>query len=411
MDYIKVLWVDDQDFEEIENQAYDKGIDITHVHSWIEAEPFLQGFRFDDWSAIILDCYCCMYPNGQEDRKFLQKALERLTQLRNGRILPWYVLSRGTDQDFLSIIDNQLSEERNLWDSDWDKVYYSKKTEDYSILFDRILKMSLHLPNYKVRYRFKEVFDLIGIEELFSKQVEDIMFPVLKSLLCPEEKNNFTPLFYYNQLRQAVECFFRSCNDRGLLPDALIKTKTGVNLSLSSHYLSGHNADMPDGSIVRYGNKGESVFPASISKVVWDILTLANIQSHTVDLTDKEKKQVEEYLSDTTTGQYVIYSMAMGLCSVFVWYKTYLLDGHLDPVKNREKCVCLQNNKQNLDDQVEYEGIVETDEDGIIHCGIYLIQTKLSFLMGKTIKVTKSDNNINELTNQKYSRFVVKYKC
>ena len=106
MKLIKVLWVDDQDYKEIENQAYDKGIDITHVHSWIEAEPLLQGFRFDDWSAIILDCYCCMYPEGPEDHKFLQKALERLSQFRNGRILPWYILSRGTDDDFFSIIDN-----------------------------------------------------------------------------------------------------------------------------------------------------------------------------------------------------------------------------------------------------------------------------------------------------------------
>lgn len=408
MKLIKVLWVDDEDFKEIENQAYDKGIDITHVQSWIEAEPLLQGFRFDDWSAIILDCYCCMYPKGPEDHKFLQKALERLSQFRNGRILPWYILSRGTDDDFFSIIDNQLSEERNLWDSDWEKVYYSKIPEDYSVLFDRILKMSEHLPNYKVRYRFKDVFDLIGIEELFSKQVEDIMFPVLKSLLCPEEKNNFTPILFYNQLRQAIECFFRSCNNLGLLPDALVKTKTGVNLSLSSHYLSGHNAEMSDGLSYRYGNKGESVFPASISKVIRDILKLANIESHTVDLTDKEKKQVEEYLSDTVTGQYVIYSMAMGLCSVFVWYKSYLLDGHLDPRKNIEKCVCFQ--KQNKDVQVEYEGTVETDEDGNIHCGCYLIQPKLSNLMGKTIKVIKSDNNKNELTNQRYSRIVVKYK-
>ena len=30
--------------------------------------------------------------------------------------------------------------------------------------------------------------------------------------------------------------------------------------------------------------------------------------------------------------------------------------------------------------------------------------------MGKTIKVIKSDNNKNKLTNQRYSRIVVKYK-
>lgn len=55
---IKVLWIDDQNFEQLENNAAAQGIDITHVFSWADAVPLLQGWKFDEWSAIIFDCYC-----------------------------------------------------------------------------------------------------------------------------------------------------------------------------------------------------------------------------------------------------------------------------------------------------------------------------------------------------------------
>lgn len=409
MNLIKVLWVDDQDFEEIENAAYEKGIDITHVRSFSEAEPFLQGFRFDDWSAIILDCYCSMRPNDSEDHKFLRKALDKLSEIRKGRLLPWYVMSRGTDQDFSTIIDNQLSEDRNLWDGDWEKIYYSKTPEDYSILFDRIVSMAQNLPNYKVRYKFKEVFNIIGIEELFYKQLEDIMFPVLKSLICPDEKDMPTPLYHYNQLRQAVECLFRSFNKMGLLPNDLVFTKTGVNLSLSSHYLSGNDAILADGSLYRYGEKGESIYPKSISKIVWDILTIANIESHTVDLNDDEKKQIEEYLSDAIGGKYVIYSMTMGLCSVLIWYKSFLLDEHFDKNKYIEKCKHIIKTEEQRNEYEDKIMPVTFDENGVAHCGLCLLPIKRGRTPeGLNIKLKDVQLNTDSSTKNIYP-FFAKY--
>lgn len=344
MDTIKVLWVDDQNFEQIENIAEHYGIDITHVYSWEEAKPYLQGFRFDDWSAIILDCYCKMYPNGPDDRKFLRKVFDQLSTFSEGRLLPWYVLSGGTDQGFLSIIDNQLSEDREIWDSNWEKVYYSKLSGDYKDLLKNIQSMAPQLPNYKVRHRFKDVFSMIEIEKLFSPQLGDIMFPILKALYYPETINSVSLVSYYNQLRKAAECLFRSCHKMGLLPDEFVETKHGVNLSLSSHYLAGNRANCQDGYF-RYGEEGDRVFPESIAKIIKDVLSIANTQSHTVDLNDEEKKQIEDYFSDYNSGQYVIFSMAMGLCSVFVWYKQFMMT-HSDIDENKSKCRFVQLNDE-----------------------------------------------------------------
>ena len=408
MDKIKVLWVDDQDFEQIENIADKYDIDITHVYSWEEAIPYLKGIRFDDWSAIILDCYCCMYPNGPEDKKFLRKVFNHLTTLSEGRLLPWYILSQGTGDGFLSIIDNQLTEERELWDGNWEKIYYSKTSpKDYLELLKNIHTMAPELPNYKVRHRFKDVFSMIGIEELFSSQLPDIMFPVLKALYYPGSINSLSLVGYYNQLRKAVECLFRSCHKMGLLPDVFIDPKSGVNLSLSSHYLAGNHANWHDErNYYRYGEENERVFSEAIAKVIKDILYIANIESHTVDLSNEEKKQIEEYLSDPSSGKYVIYSMALGLCSVFVWYKAYLLE-HLDPQKNKEKCKFISNNNNTLVNP-NYEGqemIVEVDEYNNVHCGECQLHDSAARYKGCVVRIYNVKNNTQKNGYPYYAQY------
>lgn len=421
MDTIKVLWVDDQNFEQIENIADRYGIDITHVYSWEEAKPYLQGFRFDDWSAIILDCYCTMYPNGLPDKKFLRKVFDQLASISEGRLLPWYVLSAGTDQGFLSIIDNQLSEDREVWDGNWKKVYYSKLSGDYKELLKNIQTMAPQLPNYKVRHRFMDVFSVIETKELFSPQLGDIMLPVLKALYYPQSINSVSLISYYNQLRKAVEFLFRSCYQKGLLPKDFIETKHGVNLILSSLYLAGKPADYKNG-YYRFGQENERVLPVAIEKIIKDILFIANTQSHTIDLNDEEKRQIEEYLSDYNSGQYVIFSMAMGLCSVFVWYNQYLLS-HSDKEENKLKCVfCLKENQQTTNDIQEgdtnginsksfermedYEGsefTIDVDEEEIAHCGKCVLRSqKAKYQKGVRVVLSDIKLNIFEESKNKY---------
>lgn len=421
MDTIKVLWVDDQNFEQIENIADRYGIDITHVYSWEEAKSYLQGFRFDDWSAIILDCYCTMYPNGLPDKKFLRKVFDQLSIISEGRLLPWYVLSAGTDQGFLSIIDNQLSEDREIWDGNWKKVYYSKLSGDYKELLKNIQTMAPQLPNYKVRHRFIDVFSVIETEGRFSPQLGDIMLPVLKVLYYPQYINSVSLTNYYNQLRKAVECLFRSCHKMGLLPDEFIDEKHGVNLSLSSHYLAGNQAIIHNG-YYKYGTENERVFPDAVAKIIKDILFIANTQSHTVDLNNEEKKHIEEYFTDYNSGQYVIFSMVMGLCSVFIWYNQFLLS-HSNIEENKLKCVfCLKDSQQTINDirqgdadiinfksfesMEDYEGVemaIEVDENEIAHCGDCVLRsTKAKYMKGVKVRLFSIMSNNFEDSKDNY---------
>lgn len=150
---IKVLWIDDQEFDHLETLAERKGIDLTHVYSWEEAEPYLTDWHYDQWSAIIFDCFCSFERGGIEDKKFLRKAFRELDKISGTRFIPWYVLSAGSGERFDNIIDNQLTEERELWDKEWKKIYYSKDT-DTNDLLTNIVTMAQNLYNYKIRCNY-----------------------------------------------------------------------------------------------------------------------------------------------------------------------------------------------------------------------------------------------------------------
>lgn len=415
---IKVLWVDDQEFEPMEDIADAQGIDITHVYSWAQAEPLLADYHFDDWSAIIFDCYCTMQPNGPEDERFLQKAFARFNQIRGSkRIIPWYILSAGAGSNFETIISFTPYEERLLWDADWEKVYYSKNTGDYKTLLERIKVMAPNLVNYKTRYRFREVFDALENTTLFDERIASIMYSILKSLLYPQDSDSFNATMYYNQLRKCIEYIFRSCNKIGLLPDELITKETGVNLSWSYHYLIGNKVN---GLNIRYGESGERIVPDKIGKEIDRILLFSNINSHTSDLSDEEKVIVDKYFSGTT-GEYVLYSMALGLCSVILWYEEYVKNGHDNIEENRRMCRNIttaaedvipqekqeeKGNAEEADDLIDKVFIVERDEHQNIHCGKCRMSYKHAKFIGKKVRIKNIQTNTNE-----HCKLIYPYYC
>lgn len=391
---IKVLWIDDQNFEQLENNAAAQGIDITHVFSWADAVPLLQGWKFDEWSAIIFDCYCASYPGGPEDHLFLRKAFAELDNIRGRRIIPWYILSGGQHEDFDMILNYGVEgKERLLWDAGWEKVFYSKNIrEDIKALLSNIKTMSQYLPNYKVKYRFKDVFSFLELDEVFDHQLQEIMFPVLKNIIYPEESSSFIAKLYYNPLRQAIEYLFRSCHRFGFLPDDFITTPHGVNLRYCSLLLSGDSAGEP-GKQFRYT---ERVFPSVVSNAIKSILNIANVQSHTTDLTEDDKRKVDEFLS-ITGAEYFVYSMALNLCSVFVWYRQYLLL-HLEKNVNKDKIKYLQGSK----DKEEIILPIEIDEEGVAHCGPYALRTNSTTnLKGLKVRIVSIKPNLQE-TKDKY---------
>ena len=411
---IKVLWIDDQEFELLETLAESKGIDVTHVHSWVEAEPYLKDWHYDQWSAIILDCYCCMEKGGPEDYKFLRKAFAELYKISGeSRIIPWYVLSGGSGERFDGIIDNQLDEGRELWDKDWKNIYYSKNEPSHiNALMANILSMAPNLENYKVRYRFKDFFSAlhtnIGGIDVFSEELEGLVFPVLKQILYPKSSEQFNPSLLYNQLRKAIEWFFRSCNTFGLLPDKFINEKTGVNLSDSLYYLGGRDAQNVG---LRFGEKDKDyVLPPNMFYALINTLNVTNQNSHTKEYDDEVQKFFEE-----AGSEYVLFGMALGFVSIIIYYVKYLSNGHSDKSANLAKCVSTSDTPQQTptyrEDKEHYEiGTFEVkiDNDGNVHCEGCLLPSTLSWLKGKSVILEGINKNEQAKTKRTYPWFA---KC
>lgn len=391
---IKVLWIDDQEFDQLENIANDYGVDLTHVYSWLEAEKKIKGSQFDEWDAIIFDCYCPMYPKGNEDPHFLRKAFSKFYRICGvNRIIPWYIFSQGNGDSFENIIDNQLEEDRLEWDSDWEKVYYSKTT-DYKQLLANIKAMAPKRHNYDVRHRYVDFFHAVENVDRYGN-IKEIIFPVLKTIHYPNDSDRFDAVNFYNLIRKVIEQLFYSCNRMGFLPDDLISETQGVNLCWSYNYLAGKIAG---NLFLRFGNTGESFFPPVIAEAIDRILTIANINSHSADLTIKDNLQVKEYFSNIA-GDYIIYGMAMSIISVILWYEEYLESGHKDVEENKKICQIISDT-----------GIIE-NHNGIYHVGEICVSFKdVQNYLGNKVRLKSIICNTNTKTNKKYPYFSNSYE-
>ena len=108
---------------------------------------------------------------------------------------------------------------------------------------------------------------------------------ILESIHFPDK--NIDPLLYYNPLRQTLEYIFRKANRAGVIPDEFIgKEKDDVNLNQCLQFLSGGNADWIG---IRFGGPKESVVPVHIKNMMFQILNLGNINSHSRTLDDDEQ--------------------------------------------------------------------------------------------------------------------------
>lgn len=391
---IKVLWIDDQEFEQLENIAEDYDVDLIHVYSWLEAEKKLKGSQFDEWDAIIFDCYCTMVPGGNEDEHFLRKAFSRFHKIcGENRIIPWYIFSQGTGDRFENIIDNQLEEDRLEWDSEWEKVYYSKTT-DYKQLLANINAMAPKRHNYDVRHRYIDFFNAVENTERYGN-IKEMIFPVLKAIHYPNDSDSFNAVDYYNKLRKVVEQIFYSCNRMGFLPKEFIPEGHGVNLCWSNNYLSGKIAkDL----FMRFGNVGEMFFPPVIADAIDKILNIANINSHSANLRDDENLRIKEYFSNIA-GDYVVYGMAMSIVSIILWYEEYLESGHKDVEKNKKTCQTILDT-----------GIIE-NHNGIYHVGEICVSSKdIQSHLGNSVRLKSIIWNTSTKTNKKYPYFSNSYE-
>ena len=303
----KVLWVDDQEFPALLTVAERYGIDITQVRCWTDAKPYLEEDHFDNWSALILDCYCSIEPNGPENEKFLREVFADFNRMQGKkRTLPWYVLSQGNKERFDQLMDLTLSEQRLKWDRNWEKGYYSKSAisispidgkekPDYQIMLENIQKVAEQTVPNKVRAKYPEAFEAA---RYFGGKIEHDLL----EFLVNDYKNDLTDTHrYYNWVRNIMEGIFNHGKEKKIFPPLNDTNGFGCLLDKGS---------TKDWKIINY----ESFIPKTLGHAASFLLGFTNEGCH-----PKTDNEVQAYVAETNNIN-LFRAMLYIEMDLLVWY-------------------------------------------------------------------------------------------
>lgn len=400
----EVIWIDDEWDKMTQFKEECEVIHHINLHPFRTQKAGMDALDKDlgKWDAILLDAK--MFDQSEENEEArlvgLRKAIEHINQLSLRRKIPYFISTGQPD----------LMDDATFKDS-YGK-YYIKERDDLQLIAD-IKEAVSKSSRFQVKSLYSEAIEQLS---LLNEDAANFMLDILETMHFPASHPDFKPVLYYNQLRQILEWNYREANKYGVIPDECIVDGI-VNLNQCTCYLSGKDAINVG---IRYGEKrGENDFdrivPQYIEKMIFMILNLGNINSHTAVLNEKERHDFDLFLKNrVNNSQYLIYSLALQVCEITLWLKKYI-SNHKDTEANRKKCKCLETS-HGVKEQIPTDNIKEEEQVGIVefHDGIYHIGNKFYLnpktiqqrgWLGKKVKVVKKDINTNPASSKKYPFF------
>ena len=342
---IQVLWVEDdpQNIQSYPIEASRYGLELVPFRCWEEAESALVS-DFKRWSAIILDAKC-KYKKEDHDNasRFLVHALSSITKIctERKRIIPWYILSGGSEEE----LNDLILDTREEWDGDWSAKKFYSKTTDRDMLFHRIPYKARVSPEMQIRLvYYPDVFKAIRRAELgddMEIKMEKLLLPIHTLGHSGEEYNNLM-----TEVRKCIELLFDSMARNGVLPnqkrndgtytlyDKLTDNRGARKLIWCSKILSGKEVKIDDMMIT-----SKKVLPNVIKDSFQRLIEIAGSYEHAEnpDATEEQKinsRQTQSFLESIGNAPYLLRSMVMELCTIILWYSNYL-DEHDDEELNR----------------------------------------------------------------------------
>ena len=276
----------------------------------------------EHYDAVILDA------KGWSDVKYvatttkgMYEAIRRIERLAYKKVVPYYILTAQEDllrsEDFTDSVGK-------------DKIYYKYSPSDIENLLKNIqLDVKANRRNQVKLY----YLDAISRITAMNPKSGEIVLDILDAMHHPYRYPNYRAILYYNPLRKILEYNFRAAHKVKLIPDECFMND--VNLSQCCHYLSGNEATHLG---VRYGRKGMRIVPEHIQSMMFSILNIGNINSHSSELPDEEISQLEKYLADNVfDSKYLISCMALQVCEITLWMSKYI-DEHSIIEENEDMC-------------------------------------------------------------------------
>ncbi len=334
---IQVLWIEDdpQITRTYPLEAAQYGIHLVPFSCWEDAEKTLES-DFKRWSAIVLDAKC-KYKRDSHDNAavFLTQAMHAIDTIcaSRHRILPWYVLSGGSEEE----LNDLIIDSREEWDGDWKQKKYYSKTTDRDILFHRIPYHARVSPEMQIRLvYYPDVFKAIrssGLDVNVEINMEELLLPIHSQQYSGKEYNeNMT------KIRKCIEHIFQSMARHGILPnkkqgekyvlnDILVDKRSGINATCCSLILSGKGDKCKCGGKVIV--ESQNILPNVLKDSFYRLIEIAAAYEHAEnrDATEEQKtnsRHTEEFLANIGNAPYLLRGMVMELCTIILWYASYL---------------------------------------------------------------------------------------
>lgn len=318
-----VIWIDDE--WDTRGKPF---IQLCEVRHQIHITPFKTRKEGMDlllkderpWDAVILDAKAYNESeNETANLKGLYEAIKQIEGLKMKKSIPYFVLTRQPDL----MGDDTFNE---LIGS-----FYRKDSEGQNQLIADLKAKVAESPRFQIRLKYEEAIERLGTLDMWSSEK---LLDILESMYNPEKQ--IDPLLYYNPLRKILEFVFRAANKVLLIPEELIgKEKDEVNLNQCVQYLSGRPADWLG---IRCGAPKYYIVPAHIKDMMFLVLNLGNVNSHSTSLNEKELKKLGRYLEgNVCNSKYLIYSLAMQICEIVLFMTNYI-EKHQDRNKNKAMC-------------------------------------------------------------------------
>ncbi len=382
----EVIWIDDE-WEKMDQ--FKKECEVIHqiyLHPFPTQKAGMDEFDKNPkkWDAIILDAKLEKDGVGVTG---LREAVTHINQISLSHKIPYFISTGQPD-----LMGNETFEQAF-------GKYYIKEQDDQRLIED-IKEIASKSTRFQVKNKYSDAIEVLeAIDEWCCEKILDI----LEAMHFPEKI--IDPLLYYNPLRQTLEYIFRKANKTSIIPDEFIgKTKDDVNLNQCVQFLSGGNADWIG---IRFGGAKESIVPVHIKNMMFQVLNLGNINSHSRTLNDDEQKKLGSYFKENVCNSlYLIYSLALQICEIAVFMGKYI-SAHMDSAENKRQCKTFGTIEK-------IEGnesicIVKSKRPGRESCICISAKDAISKqLIGKKIVVLEESENPNSAIKAEYPYFAVK---
>lgn len=351
------------------------------------------------WDAVILDAKAYNESeNETANLKGLSEAIKQIEGLRMKKSIPYFVLTRQPD-----LLDSDTFKE--LIGDFYKKGEAEKEGEIIKVKGQEQLIEDLKAKVDGYSRTQVEAFypEALKVLKSYDKWCGEKVHDILESMHFPEKI--IDPLLYYNPLRQTLEYIFRTANKASIIPDEFIgREKDDVNLSQCVHFLSGRNADWIG---IRYGGPKDTIVPPHIRDMMFQILNLGNINSHSRTFNNVELKKLGKYFDENVCNSLqLIYSLALQICEIAIYMFNYIAT-HRNISENRKLCKTF-----GIVEQVEgNESIcmIKSKRPGRESC-ICMSATfaKDKGLIGKKVVVMEEKPNLKQEIKESFPFFAVK---